>query len=443
VADNLGVQFFIDAKSQYAGKWRWVVVALLAYVHLGLVVPFTARTLDKAAVDRQLADNRKVEEALKPVAAAADIMVKNVNEAKDGVAAKLKTDLVERFQELSRAVRVLAALDPSQAEGPRGEALFNPAQQVPHLLPPMPPELRRQIAMTARNAPQEMPPEREAYIDEAIAPAFEHANQRWAASGLSTAKKGVATIQAEIVKAKAAAPATAAVLDGLGKSLEALGTEAQGLIFAPPANSAWWQSVSSKEASILSMTSDLAARVGDFSTSETALQTLSAHINDIVRRNQEAATDLNGTLAELNKRAADLQSQLGEIEAPLKVVSFKLSDIAPLMPLIIAAAIAVMAALTADGLRCITLAAELVGSEAERTAIRKWLHATVGTRARVARSELAVTIAAAAWVLTAARQVAALPPSFLPQPILAAIAVVVVVVARVYRWHTAYQAVSV
>jgi hypothetical protein len=150
----------------------------------------------------------------------------------------------------------------------------------------------------------------------------------------------------------------------------ALGTEAQRLTFAPPANSAWWRSVRGKEASILSMTSDLAARVGDFNTSEMALQKLSAQIADIVNRNQQVATALNGTLAELDKRAADLQSQLGEIGAPLKVVSFKLSEIAPLLPLIIAAAIAAIAAWTADGPRRMALAAELVSGEADRTAIR-------------------------------------------------------------------------
>lgn len=80
MADNLGVQFFTDAKAQYesAGKWRWVLVALLAYLHLGLVVPFAADTRDKAAVDRQLADNRVAEEALKPVLNAADKLAKRV-----------------------------------------------------------------------------------------------------------------------------------------------------------------------------------------------------------------------------------------------------------------------------------------------------------------------------------------------------------------------------
>jgi hypothetical protein len=459
VADNLGVQFFTDAKAQYesAGKWRWVVVALLAYLHLGLVVPFAADTRDKAAVDRQLADNRAAEEALKPVLNAADKLAKRVNEATDHVAADLKAELIERFQRLSKVVGTLAALDPSQAGGPEGAALFAPppqqqmqqqqqvVQEDPSELAPMSAELRRRIAESARKVgPAELPPELQAYIETGlIAPAFMHANQAWAMSGLKITQDGAATIAEDIAKARTAAPAAAAQLDRLAKSVDALGNEAQRLTFAPPANSLWWRTVGGKEGTILSMTSDLAARVGDFNTGQMALQRLSTQIADIVNKNQQAATALDGALAELDKRAADLQSQLGEIGAPLKVISFKLAEIAPLMPLIIAATLAAIAAWTADGLRRMALAAELVGGEPDRTAIRRWLRAAAGgSRARVAAAEFAVAIASVAWVVMAARNVAHLPLPFLTQPIVAVIAIAVVVAARAYRWRSADQAVS-
>jgi len=306
-------------------------------------------------------------------------------------------------------------------------------------------ELRRRIAETARKVGLgELPPELQAYIESGlIEPAFMHANQAWTMSGLKIAQDGAATIAEDIAKARAAAPAAAAELDRLAKSVDALGNEAQRLTFAQPANSAWWRTVRGKEGTILSMTSDLAARVGDFNTSQMALQRLSTQIADIVNKNQQAATALNGTLAELDKRAADLQSQLGEIGAPLKVVSFKLAEIAPLMPLIIAATLAAIAAWTADGLRRMALAAELVIGESDRTAIRIWLHAAAGgSRARVAAVEFAVAIASVAWVMIAARNVAHLPLPFLTQPILAVIAIAVVVAARAYRWRSADQAVS-
>ena len=456
MADNLGVQFFTDAKAQYesAGKWRWVAVALLAYLHLGLVVPFASDTRDKAAVDRQLADNRAAEEALKPVLNAADELAKRVNEATDHAAAGLKVELVERFRRLSNVVNQLAELDTSQAGGAEGAALFAPPPQQMQQqmvrddsseLAPMSAELRRRIAETARKVgPGELPPELQAYIESGlIAPAFMRANQAWAESGLRIAQAGVAAIAEDIAKARAAAPAAAAELDRLAKAVDALGSEAKRLTFAPPANSAWWRTVRGKEGTIQSMTSDLATSVGGFNTSQMALQRLSTQIADIVNKNQQVAAALSSTLAELDKRAAELQSQLGEIGAPLKVVSFKLAEIAPLMPLIIAAALAAIAAWTADGLRRMALAAELVSGEPDGTAIRRWLHAAAGgSRARVAAVELAVAIAAVAWVVIAARNVAHLSPPFLTQPILAVIAITVIVAARVYRWRSADLAVA-
>jgi len=294
-------QFFTDAKAQYesAGKWRWLAVALLAYLHLALVVPFAAGTRDKAAVDLQLADNRAAEEALKPVLNAADKLANRVNEAKDHVAADLQVELVERFQRLSRAVSALAALDPSQAEGHEGAALFgNPPQQQmqqqmvredPSALAPISAELRRRIAETARAVgPGELPPELQAYIESGlIAPAFMHANQAWAMSGLTIAQDGAAAIAGDIPKAKAAAPAAAPELDRLEASVKALSVEAQHLTFAPPANPTWWRTVGGKEASILSMTSDFAAKVGNFNASQIALQTLTTRIADIVSKNQQ------------------------------------------------------------------------------------------------------------------------------------------------------------
>jgi hypothetical protein len=291
----------------------------------------------------------------------------------------------------------------------------------------------------------EVPPELQAYIDPGlIAPAFTHANEAWRASGLTIAQDGVVALADRIAKAKAAAPAAADELDILRTSVAALGEEAQRLRFERPSNPTWWRSIRGKEASIVSMTSDFAATVGNFNTSQVAIQKLTAEIADIVGRNQEAATALKGKLDELETRAAALQTQIGEIGAPLKVVSFKLAELAPLTPLIIAAALAMVAGWTAEGLRRMTLAAKLVGDEADSTAIRTWLRAMGGgSRARVAGVEIVVAVASIAWVLAAALAVWDLPPPVLTPPVLTAIAVVVVAAARAYRWYRADEAASI
>lgn len=453
MADDLGVQFFTGAKTQFetATKWRWVIVALLAYLQVGLVGPFAAHTRDKAVVDRQLADNRAAEEALKPVLDAANKLADSVSHAKDQVASALKTDLIERFQRLSAVINGLAELGAAKAEGDDGAALFASPSRMPQMqqqapredpsaLVPMSAALRRLIGESAKFPGGDLPAELQAYVNaQVIAPAFTRANQAWAGSGVTIAQDGAAALAAGIARARTSAPAAAQDLDRLDKSVAALREQAQRLVFAPPESPDWWRTVGGKEASILSMTFGFAARVRDLTTSQVALQALSTQITDIVGRNREAAAALTDSLAELDKRAAELQSQLGEIGAPLKVISFRLAEIAPFMPLILAVALAAIAAWTADGLRRMTLAAGLVGDAATRTIIRTWLRAAAGgSRAQVAAMELAVMVAGVAWVLAAARTVAPLGPPLLSRPVLVAI----VVAARAWHWRRANAAVS-
>jgi hypothetical protein len=456
VADQLGVQFFTDAKAQFesAGRWRWVVVVLIAYLHVGLVLPFAADTRDKAAVERQLMDNRTAESALKPVTEAANKLADGVNKAKDQVAADLKAGLVERFQRLGQAIAKLAALDPARAEGDEGAAVFASAPQQPQMqqqaplqdptaLPPMDPKLRRQVVEAAKT-PGQVPPDLQSYIDkEVIAPPFASANDAWAKSAAAFAQ-GRTTIAEVIAKAKPAAPAAAPDLDRLAEALKALGEQVRTLQFKPPPGQTWWRTVRGKDDNIVAMTSGFTAQVGNVTASQTALQTLTTQIGRLVGENQEAAAKLNDTLADLDKRAAELQSQLGEIGAPLKVVSFKLSEIAPLLPLIVAAVLAAIATWTAEGLRRMTLAAALVAGKDDAAVVYAWLRAAAGgSRVQIAWVELVVAVASIAWVLAAAWTVTSLAPPVLTPPILTAIAVVGVVGARVYHWSRADEAATV
>jgi hypothetical protein len=428
--DNLGVKFFTDAKARFetAGLWRCVMVALLAYLHVGLVAPFAAYTREKAEIDRQHDDYMAAEGALKSVVDSSGVLATTINEAKNEVAKHLKDELVERFKRLSRVTTELAALDPSEAEGERGAALFEntPLQSVQQqmtaedqlALVPMRADLRRQIAKSAGAVGQgEVARELQNYVDsEVIEPALRHAKSDWASSGLKFAQDGAPAIAEGIAKAKAVVP-DATELDRLGKSVEMLQSEAQGLNFAPPPNPNWWRTTGGKETSISQMTSGLAGQVSAFFTNQMALQDRTTQIADLVGKNHRAIMALNDKLTDLDKRASDLQSQLGEIGAPLKVISFKLSEIAPLMPLIVAVTLATLAVWTAQGLRRMTLAAGLVDDEADGIAIRKWLReAAGGSHIKITAVELALTIACVAWVLVAAWNVASLrPPPFSPR----------------------------
>jgi hypothetical protein len=215
---------------------------------------------------------------LKPILSAANELSKRVDEAQARAAGTLKDELVARFELLSKKMSDLAALNPSQAGGQEGAALFRNATpspfaqrpiapENPSVLAPMSPELRQRVAATAHSVgPGELPADLQAYIEsEVIMPAFMHANDVWAVSNRNIAQKGADTLTEEIAKARTAAPAWATPdLDRLDCSVKTLRDEAQRLKFEPPPNPNWWRTVGGKGVTILAMTSDLSASVRNF-----------------------------------------------------------------------------------------------------------------------------------------------------------------------------------
>jgi len=299
MADDPGVQFFTDAKAQYesTGRWRWVVVALLAYLQFGLVTPFVADTRAKSEIDRQLADSREAEKALKPIVEKADTLTNSVNSEKDSVATELKQQLVRRFQTLSEAIRALDALGPSRAKGEEGEAIFEGRLQQqqqqqqqnapdPSALPPMDPDLRQKIAEKANVGASELPPDLQRYIASAvIPPPFTNANTSWR-DFLNTEQDYANAIVEGAAKAEGAAPIAKTELRSLAETVKRLNDGAMTLDFsrAPPADSTWWRSVGGKEQTILSMTADLARRVNDLDNRQTTLRALAEQIDETVKK---------------------------------------------------------------------------------------------------------------------------------------------------------------
>lgn len=457
MADNPAIQFFSDAKAQLESvrKWCWVIVALLAYLQFVLVEPFIADTNAKASLDQQLAENQAAAKALKPVLEDAAKLAHRVDDEKNQVAEELKDNLVMRFKRLDEAIKALSGMGPTKAEGSEGEALFasrerqqqqqQQVQQDLSALPPMESSLRRRIAETASMpVPGELPAELQRYIQNSlIPPAFDHANETWL-NFLNEEQASAKAIADDAMKAEAAAPMAKDQLVLLTRSIKALNENSQSLTFvAPP--TPWWKSVAGKEDTIISMTSRLSSSVGNLNTDQAGLGALTTQIEEIVAKKKETTEALSTALDDLQKRAADLQSKLGDIGAPLKAVSFKLAEIVPLMPLTIAIALAAIAIWSADCLRRMSLASGLIDDDANRGVVRAWLRAAGGgSRAKTAVMATALTVLSAAWVLFAARDAFAFPSpfSFASEPMLVAIAVVIVVVARAIHWHAADRAVS-
>jgi len=483
VTDDLGVQFFATAKAQYesAGKWRLIVVAAIAYLHIALVTPFAAQMSDKAAVDREIAGYRAAEKELKQVL----VETADIASRQDSIAKDLRDDLVRRFAVLREDVSDLTIPGPAGSRESNlntavsGGAVPGPASSG-DLPPPSTENARRrrlnvdQAPINPNFAPSTRPPgaslpdwlqakisdesafsgpggisdEFATYIEaKIIAPAFQKANDNWQKSVVPDLKKRAGELEADIKNAKAKAQVVkeqakslGEQLDSLEAAIEKLLAEAEKLTFEPPpGQKRWWQTISGKDVSIQSIMAGVEKRVREIDTQKIALTDLQEKTADITNQKKKVLENINTALERLDKQAADLQSQLGELGGPLKAVNFRLSQLAPLMPLIVGLALAGITAWSAEGLRRMSLAARLVGDESQGSIVKAWLVSTAGgSPRRIAVQEILLAIVSVGWVLAAAWTVSTLAVSFrVPLVILA---VAAVLAARLYHWYWAGDA---
>lgn len=465
---DLGIQFFTAAKGQHesAMKWSLMVLVLLLYFHLAIAGPYAMQTVDKAEVDRALEDNRKVEAQLDPIVKSTSAFVTRIDTELAQISAGLRDDLVGQFRSLDAAMQRLAAMSPDEAEGEPGDQVFawgtdlvlqQPLQQqqqqqqvvsIPLELAaraaPMPPLLRRQVAIAAQTgdgAPQ-YAEEIERYISAfIITPAFARANEWWKSQHLQGLSGDAAILTAQIESGIAGAGPAADQLNRLRTAIASLLQEAQGLSFAPPADAGWWRSVAGKEASIGAMVDAMKRGAETLGVQQGELQAAKEEVSRSVQANLDRVKQIDEALADLEKQARELQAQLGEIGEPLKVVSIRLSLLTPLLPLLIALAIAALTLWRAEALRRMRFAAELVPDGAEAGVLRRWLMQAAGgsTRLLVTR-EVLLTGAAVAWVLVAWASVRALSVQHLSAVEVLGLALAALMAARAYHWYQCREA---
>jgi hypothetical protein len=461
--DDLGVELFNAARSQseQARKWHLILVLAVAYLHVALVIPFAAKTAEKSGIDRELHDTRALDGAISPIVALTGDLAGQAKLASDDTSKALLTDLVARFSMLNEIVIELARIGVEAAGGVAGENLFTltppgttgrlSLQRVPMAVPdidlyPMSAELRRYVARTIDEAGAEeeslalLVP----YIeDQVIRPAFERATRRWEGQHLPEIHAKAAALAKEIAAVRDIAAAAAIELDSLAKAVATLESQAEALALAPPSDPEWWRSVAAKEGSIRGMMAALASRIGEVEQQTGGLAALEAQIAETVRQREIATNSVITDLAELEEQAKALQAQLGEIGAPLKVVAFKLSVLAPLLPLIIAGMAGAISIWSGETLRRMRLAASLVVGLEERRVSRAWLGDTAGgTLFLVVARELILGLLLIAWVLIAARTSWTLGPSGVSHPLVMLLAIVTLIASRSYHGYQAARAVE-
>lgn len=459
MADDLGVQFFTATKAQHeaSAKWHLIVLAILAYFHLALAAPFAEQTRALAVIIQERDQKRAFEEQLQGVLVLADEFTNLVQAEIANTSGTLRSELVEAFATLDAIIPQLIQLGPERAAGEEGTRLFQPSgvsgiQQQQQQAPPQPeapilavmePALRTRLVEVAMSSNGDLSQvaELNSYIsDFIVTPAIENANEAWA-SDLQTIEPMAKELDQHLSSAIALAGSAAEQLSGLKEAVSKLLKNAKDLKFTAPRGTTWWRTVAGKGASIQKMLEAMTESINQRQNALKAVQTQAAQAAQATRESDQRAEEVAADLEKLEEQAQELQTQLGAIGDPLKVISIRLSVLAPLLPLVIALTIAALSLWRAEGLRRMRFAAALVASGGEGDLLRRWLQEVAGGSPLIlAAREIVIASVALAWVLVAWRAVHTLPVPRLSNLEIVGLALAVLIAARGYHWYQSNRA---
>jgi hypothetical protein len=462
MADDLGVQFFTAAKAQHeaSAKWHLIVLALLAYFHLALAGPFAKQTEELAAITHERDQKRVLDSQLADVVGLADEFTGFVQEEVAATSSALRNELVEAFATLDAIIPQLIRLGREKAGGEDGARLFQPSsvdgmqqqqqqQAQPEPLAPvlavMEPELRIRVAEVGeQNGDLRQLAALNSYIgDSIVAPAIQRANDAWAEDRQSIVAMA-AEIDDRIGSMIDTAGDAADPLRRLRDTVLKLRKIAEELRFIVPEGTAWWGTVGGKETSIEKMLEAMTQGIDQKRSALKEVKEQATEAAEATRQSDRRAQEVAAELAALEEQTKELQAQLGAIGEPMKVISLKLSLLAPLLALIIGLGVAALALWRAESLRRMSVAASAVADAAQDRVIRPWLRSAAGgSPARLLVWEFASGAVAAAWVLAAWLATRSLPTPLLPSMTVIAFALAAVAAGWAYHWHRAAQALAI
>lgn len=465
MADDLGVQFFTAAKAQHeaSAKWHLIVLAVLAYFHLALAGPFAKQTEELTAIVHERDQKRILESQLTEVVGLADEFTSFVQEEVAETSGALRNELVEAFAALDAVIPQLIRLGREKAGGEDGAQLFQlppmsgmqqqqQQQQAPQpeslapTLALMEPELRIRVVEVAESSNGDLRQlaELNSYISNSVvAPAIQRANDSWAVDRQSVVMMA-AEVDRRIQSTIDAAGDAADPLRRLNDTVSKLRKIAEELKFAVPEGTAWWGTIGGKEASIEKMLEAMTQIIDQKRSALKEVKKQAAEAAEATRENNQRAEEVAAELTRLEEQTRELQAQLGAIGEPLKVISLKLSLLAPLLALIIGLGVAAIALWRGESLRRMSVATSVVADAAQDRVIRPWLRSAVGgSPALLAVWEVVSGAVAAAWVLTAWNATRSLPTPLLPSVAVIGLALTAIAAGWAYHWYRAAQALAI
>lgn len=444
---DLSEEFFTSAKTQWdaSAKWQILVLVALLYFHFGIILPFAEVSAERSANELQLTEQRGFRDAIAP---ASDRIREFGDLVKTSIGASadfLLAEKLRRFKKLNIVVTGLVEIGPEEAAGARGEELFGPSQPPVQMqqqplpdpdevtLPPMSAELRDAVARN--QSAGELPPELVAYIQDAIImPGFDMANARIETQDRPAIE---AASEAALAAIDAAKPrATDTELDAAAETVAALRDQIRAFRFVPPTGTDWWRSVAGKASSIRAMLREVDRGIGEAGESLFDLTKIQAQTAATIAAAEQLSQSLKDDLDRLEKKSEELQSKFTELGGPLAVVTFKLSQLAPLLPLVLAAAIAGGSLWIAQILRKMCLALALPIRSEQDSNMRVWLRSIAGgdDRRLLLREGLILALLLI-WIGAAIWQTRGLEATLVPHMLTGAVAVLLVIGARAWVWR--------
>jgi hypothetical protein len=460
MADDLGVQYFTAAKAQHeaSAKWHLIVLALLAYFHLALAGPFAKQSEELDAILEARDQKRILESQLTDVVVRAEEFTDFVQEAVAETSSTLRDKLVESFAALDAIIPQLIRLGPEKAGDEDGAQLFHASsmsgiqqqQQQQQASQPeaptialMEPELRVQVAERANGDLRELKALNEYITSSVVAPLIQRANGSWEEvrpTIVAMAKELDGRLQSTVDVAGDAADQ----LRRLDDTVLKLRNIAEDLKFAVPDGTKWWGTIGGKEASIEKMLEAMTKGINQKRSAIEEVKIEASEAAEATQENDQRAQKVAAELAKLEEQAAELQAQLGAIGEPLKVISLKLSLLAPLLALIVGLGVAALALWRAESLRRMSVAASAVVDATQDKVIRSWLRSAAGGSPTLQLVwEAAGGALAAAWVIAAWNATRSLATPLLPSSTVIGLALAAVAAGWAYHWYRAAQALAV
>jgi hypothetical protein len=391
VSNELETALFLSGRDAYeaARRWQAVIVLALALFHATLFGPYIGAIAEQAAAQAKIDAATRLEKQIETVHAALDEVVNATASAATTRLGGVKETLIDRFGKLNDAVARLQRMTPEEATGPEGDEVFGAPMQVQNarpsnLLPPLPPEVRAEIARAREIFRlQHLLEVLQPYVKETIVqPVLSSFNSAWQGDGVAHAENAVKDAEDGLTLADAGFPEDHATWTRAKTAIENILVLAKQLrLQEPEGDPFWWATRMGKDETIRGALADV--KKAEAIVPVGLLVKLDETTKTAIAGQNARQRELAAQLTDLRERFKEQQAELASFAQPLKVVAIDLGRIVTWFPLVLGLILAGSVIWTAERLRDLRETVALSSATAAAALPARWLARKLGSTAIV------------------------------------------------------------